>query len=128
MTTTRFMKLRKMHDEPYHAIGCEILDEVAMAWRDRDALRAELERTKGEMEEIKYDLAKFQRSERVVSEMLVERTLDAENLRRLLAIALPHIEASAGAEHLFDGFRPRERPLDATVEEIRAALERKADA
>ena len=103
----------------------ETIEEIRA---DRDALRAELDRTKGEMEEVKYDLAKFQRSERVVSEMLIERTLDAENLRRLLAVALPHVEASAGAEHLFDGFRPRGRPLDATVEAIRAALERKADA
>jgi hypothetical protein len=54
----------------------------------------------------------------------IRDSLDAENksLRRLLAIALPHVEASAGAEHLLDGFRPRRRPLDATVEAIREAL------
>ena len=64
---------------------------------DRDALRAELERTKGELERV----------------------------RGLLMVALPHVEASAGAQHLMDGFRPRKRPLDDAVEEIRAALERK---
>lgn len=62
-------------------------------------LRAELERTKGELERV----------------------------RGLLMVALPHVEASAGAQHLMDGFRPRKRPLDDAVEEIRAALERKGE-
>lgn len=44
------------------------------------------------------------------------------NMKRLLAVALPHVEASAGAEHLFDGFRPQRRPLDGVVEEIRSAV------
>ena len=51
-----------------------------------------------------------------------DRTIEADNLRRLLRLAAPHVEASAGASHLLDGFRPRVRPLDALVEEIRAAL------
>lgn len=47
---------------------------------------------------------------------------ERDNLRRLLRLALPHVEASSGAEHLLDGFRRQVRPLDALVEEIRAAL------
>ena len=47
---------------------------------------------------------------------------DCDNLRRLLRLSLPHVEASAGASHLLDGFRRQARPLDALVEEIRAAL------
>ena len=75
---------------------CEWLEKRVA---DRDALRAELERTKGELERV----------------------------RGLLMVALPHVEASAGAQHLMDGFRPRKRPLDDAVEEIRAALERKGE-
>ena len=70
---------------------------------------------------------RFRKGERAVAEMLAERMMDAENLRRLLTIALPHVEASAGAEHLFDGFRPQRRPLDGVVEEIRAALAQPQD-
>lgn len=47
---------------------------------------------------------------------------ERDNLRRLLRLALPHVEASAGASHLLDGFRPQVRTLDALVEEIRVAV------
>ena len=42
--------------------------------------------------------------------------------RNLIGIALPHVQASAGAEHMLDGFRPRRRPIDDDVDAIRAAL------
>lgn len=96
---------------------------------DRDRLQAERDALAKDLEETKYDLAKFQRSERAVFGVLAETTLkleatqkELERVKRLLAISLPHVEASAGAEHLFDGFRPQRRPTDAVVEEIRAAL------
>jgi hypothetical protein len=43
-------------------------------------------------------------------------------VRSLLGIALPHVEASAGADHMLDGFRPRRRPIDDDLDAIRAAL------
>jgi hypothetical protein len=47
---------------------------------------------------------------------------ERDNLRRLLRLAAPHVEASAGASHMLDGFRRKVRPLDKLVEEIWAAL------
>ena len=47
---------------------------------------------------------------------------DAENqrLRALLREALPHVEASAGASHLTDGFRPKPaNALDELVNRIK---------
>lgn len=47
-------------------------------------------------------------------------------VRNLLGIALPHVEASAGAEHMLDGFRPRRRKIDDDLDAIRAALSKDA--
>ena len=42
-----------------------------------------------------------------------------EELEFLLEVTLPYIEAQAGAEHMLDGFGPRqERPIDKLVERI----------
>lgn len=44
------------------------------------------------------------------------------NLRDLLRQALPHVQASAGAAHLTDGFRPKAHPLDDLVAQIKEAV------
>lgn len=93
---------------------------------DRDALRAEVDALLHEVEltnEHEHQIL----TERNEARAELERTKeDLGRVRGLLMVALPHVEASAGAQHLMDGFRPRKRPLDDAVEEIRAALERKA--
>lgn len=47
---------------------------------------------------------------------------ERDEARRLLGVALPHVWASAEAEHMLDGFKRKPRPLDALVEEIRGVL------
>ena len=44
---------------------------------------------------------------------------EIDGLRALLTAALPRVEASAGAQHLLDGFRPQVR----LVQTIREALQ-----
>lgn len=45
-----------------------------------------------------------------------------ENLKELLKKALIHVKATAGAEHILDGFNRRHRPIDDFVAEIEEAL------
>jgi hypothetical protein len=44
------------------------------------------------------------------------------NMRYLLDQCLPHIESQAGAEKMLDGFKPKKRPIDALVEEVKKAI------
>lgn len=43
-------------------------------------------------------------------------------LMPLLEKAAPHVYASAGANHMLDGFKPRRRPIDELVEQIKAVI------
>lgn len=42
-----------------------------------------------------------------------------ELLMPLLQMAAPHVYASAGAEHMLDGFKPKKLPIDELVNRIR---------
>ena len=72
-------------------------------------------------EEIQDFSRLFPASRRLATALKASRAESAA-LSSLLTAALTHVEASAGAQHLLDGFRPQVRPLDALVQEIREAL------
>jgi hypothetical protein len=42
-----------------------------------------------------------------------------EIIMPLLEVAAEHVYATAGAEHMLDGFRPRERPIDELVKRLK---------
>lgn len=46
-----------------------------------------------------------------------------EHLLTLLQQAAPHVYASAQAEHMLDGFKPRRHKIDTLVEQIKAVTE-----
>ena len=56
----------------------------------------------------------------------VDVLLWAENrmneLQALLEMSSIHVFASAGAEHMLDGFKPKRRPIDELVERIKAVM------
>lgn len=46
-----------------------------------------------------------------------------EELHELLELCFPHVQASAQAEHILDGFGPRhELPIDVLVQRVKTAL------
>ena len=58
----------------------------------------------------------------VANAAIAEAAQRLGELRDLLRAALPHVEASAEAAHLLDGFNRRKRPLDDLVAALRAEL------
>jgi len=63
-----------------------------------------------------------ERGRKEAQEAMSNLQAELAKARNLIGIALPHVQASAGAEHMLDGFRPRRRPIDDDVDAIRAAL------
>ena len=55
--------------------------------------------------------------------LMAEAAARIHKLTDLLASCYPHVEASAKASHLLDGFRPRIRPLDALVVKLSVELD-----
>ena len=43
-------------------------------------------------------------------------------LQALVEMSSAHVFASAGAEHMLDGFKPKRRPIDELVERIKAVM------
>lgn len=58
------------------------LDKLRDAMADRDRLASDLQAKTAELEETRHDLAKFQRSERVLAEVLREKMAELERVRR----------------------------------------------
>lgn len=51
---------------------------------------------------------------------------EIDQLSVIVKIAFPFVDSQAKAEHMLDGFKPRERPLDQFVKTMEGAIERHA--
>lgn len=98
-----------------HDFALEHYSDPEMDYEVGEALR----QAKDDGERMEKRIQELGEEANNLEEVLEETEKELELARKALAEALPHVEASAGAEHLLDGFRRQERPLDAVVARLR---------